>query len=621
MNTKTPAPINKLMINAATFHDTPIEPTLINFFYGDNGTGKSTIARAIYDNEGLSWQAGKKAANYSVIVYNQDFVDANFKNYGNLKGVFTVGEQNIEIQADIANKTAQRAEQDKLNDENNIKKEREESGRDGLLINFQDTCWNKAKTHREEFKYTQTGFKRKAYFAEKVLQTDNPVQHDIGELRTLYETAFDSNATIYREFQPTGANTKLKGTRGNELLTKSIINSGDAPFAEFIKAINATDWVRQGHELYAESADGKCPYCQRELPDDFEMDIADCFDKQYQADIKDLCQFQEAYISDMQGFLDVFNGNLHNVYPKLDLTEYKSKLALMEKSIEKNIRLIADKLREPSTIVTLENVKTLRNEINILIEGFNKQIHTNNDIVGAKKQKQAECTKKVWELIALTLQNEVSTYKARRKTFDDDIAVLRKLIIEGGKISRDLEYKITELNKRITSTAPTIKSINDQLHDSGFQGFTLREKRGQQNVYEVVRQDGQVAADLSEGERNFIAFLYFYHLVRGSHIDTDLRKDKIVVIDDPVSSLDSNALFIISNLVREMIGVCFNNAKYREEKHEVQDNYIKQIFVLTHNIYFHREITYNYNLMSRYHCVLSFVVSKKNNNSTVKLYV
>lgn len=43
-------------------------------------------------------------------------------------------------------------------------------------------------------------------------------------------------------------------------------------------------------------------------------------------------------------------------------------------------------------------------------------------------------------------------------------------------------------------------------------------------------------------------------------------KDKIVVIDDPVSSMDSSALFIVSSLVREMIEVCHNNFDYEGDK-------------------------------------------------------
>ena len=197
------------------------------------------------------------------------------------------------------------------------------------------------------------------------------------------------------------------------------------------------------------------------------------------------------------------------------MAEYKTKLALLEKTIEINLQRITDKLKEPSSIIALENVKILRDEINAVVEEFNKQIQANNAIVGSKRQKQAECTKYVWELIAFILQSDILTFKSRRKAFDDKVNALQKIITDGGDLSRVLETDIADLNKCIVSTAPTMKSINDLLRDSGFQGFTLREKRGQQNVYEVVRQDGQVATGLSEGERNFIAFLYFYHLVRG----------------------------------------------------------------------------------------------------------
>ena len=377
--------------------------------------------------------------------------------------------------------------------------------------------------------------------------------------------------------------------------------------------------MRQGHEHFFETPENKCPYCQQALPDNFEERISDCFDGQYQEDIDALRQFKEDYASDMQVFLNTLNANIQNAFPRLDMAEYKTKLALLEKTIEINLQRITDKLKEPSSIIALENVKLLRDEINAVVEEFNKQIQANNAIVGSKRQKQAECTKYVWELIAFMLQSDTSIFKSRRTAFDDEVNALQKIITAGGNMSRDLEIDIAGLNKCIVSTAPTMKSINDLLRDSGFQGFTLREKRGQQNVYEVVRQDGQVATGLSEGERNFIAFLYFYHLVRGSHTDSDVSKDKIVVIDDPVSSMDSNVLFIVSSLAREMVGVCFNNAEYREQEREVQGDYIKQIFILTHNVYFHREITYN--LASRYHCVSFYVVNKASNNSSIKLCV
>ena len=52
------------------------------------------------------------------------------------------------------------------------------------------------------------------------------------------------------------------------------------------------------------------------------------------------------------------------------------------------------------------------------------------------------------------------------------------------------------------------------------------------------------------GERHFIAFLYFYHLVMGSQSDEGKVENKIVIIDDPVSSMDSSSLFVVASLVR-----------------------------------------------------------------------
>lgn len=619
MNTKMTSAIEHIVLDAATFHNVPFTPTLINFIYGNNGTGKSTIAREIGADNGITWQAGKSAADYSVLVYNQEFVDANFRNYDNLKGVFTVGEKNIEIQNTIAEKTQQKSEQDKLAADRTTEKGRKEAARETLLGNFQDSCWNKTKTIREAFDATQTGFKRKAQFADRVLQIANPTEHDMAELKSLYETAFDPNARTYREFQPLGRVTRLKDSKGNELLAKSITSSGNTPFASFIKALKATDWVRQGHEHFNANAGGKCPYCQQDLPNDFEEQLAACFDAQYKEDIDALRKFYDDYQSDMQGFVDLLKENLQDVYPKINTKEYEDKLVLLEKLIEGNLQIIASKIKEPSSVVAIDNeaVKAVRDKLNELIAGFNQLIQANNSVVNAKQQKQAECKTKVWELIAFTLQSVVSSYKTSRTNLDSEILALTKQINDAHTASRAFEIAIADLNKRIVSTAPTIKSINDLLRDSGFQGFVLREKRGQQNVYEVVRHDGQIAVNLSEGERNFIAFLYFYHLVRGSHSDADVSKDKIVVIDDPVSSMDSSVLFIVSTLVREMVEVCHNNASYLDN--QVEGDYIKQIFILTHNVYFHREITYNQT--HRYQCVSFFVVNKASNNSSIRLCV
>lgn len=92
-------------------------------------------------------------------------------------------------------------------------------------------------------------------------------------------------------------------------------------------------------------------------------------------------------------------------------------------------------------------------------------------------------------------------------------------------------------------------------------------------------------------------------------------KEKIVVIDDPVSSMDSTALFLVSAIVREMINVCRNNTEYLNPK--VPGDYIKQLFILTHNVYFHREITYKQ--AGYYNCASFYMIRKNDNISSIKL--
>lgn len=95
-----------------------------------------------------------------------------------------------------------------------------------------------------------------------------------------------------------------------------------------------------------------------------------------------------------------------------------------------------------------------------------------------------------------------------------------------------------------------------------------------------------VYKSLSEGEKTFISFLYFYQLCIGTDDMTQSAKKKVIVIDDPISSLDSQTLFIVSSIVLKMIMHSDSN------KNQFKDKNINQIFILTHNLYFYKEISF-----------------------------
>ena len=79
MQRKVPSAIQNITLSRATFTNVPItDLTFVNFFYGNNGAGKSSIAHAIEEDDGVVWADGKSADDYDVLVYNQNFISENF---------------------------------------------------------------------------------------------------------------------------------------------------------------------------------------------------------------------------------------------------------------------------------------------------------------------------------------------------------------------------------------------------------------------------------------------------------------------------------------------------------------------------------------------------------------
>lgn len=616
MQRKVPSAIENITLNRATFTDVPVaDLTFVNFFYGNNGAGKSSIAHAIEEDDGVVWADGKSADDYDVLVYNQDFINENFVNYGDLKGVFIFGEEDIEAKKRIAELTEEKKKKSDAKVTAGEEYKQKTAGVDAALAQFQEACFSKTADIRKHFEKCMDGKKQKRNFAEAVLGEKTPKEHDLSELERLYGVAFDDTARAYAEFKKAGATT-YGSLPGKELLDKVIVSSSDTPFARFLKALGSTasDWVRDGHTHFSGSAGGKCPYCQQKLPANFENEIAATFDAQYQQDIRDLGQFQTTYSRETADIVRVLQTNTADAMPSLDLKAYQERLSLLESKFEVNRQRIAEKVKEPSKTVSLEDTDTLLLEIGAMIDDINKLIKANNDVVAAKKSSKGKCKTEIMQHLAFLLADEVTSYKdevARLKTEIDDVTE------HGKKLKKEigeLTTQISELNKHNANTEAAIDSINKILRDSGFQGFSIRAKDGVENVYEIVRENGTAAENLSEGERNFIAFLYFYHRVRGS-MNSEELKEKIVVIDDPVSSMDSTALFIVSAIVREMINVCRNNTEYLNP--QVPGDYIKQLFILTHNVYFHREVTYQQ--VGYYNCTSFYMIRKNDNVSTVKL--
>ena len=211
-------------------------------------------------------------------------------------------------------------------------------------------------------------------------------------------------------------------------------------------------------------------------------------------------------------------------------------------------------------------------------------INEHNQMVANITTERSKLTAQVWKFVLGELKSDLSSYQAERNSLDKAIKSLTEQISTATEDSRKKELEIRELEKQMTSVQPTIDGINAILTCFGFQGFSVAKTANGSN-YKLIRADGSEAHQtLSEGERTFVTFLYFYHLLKGSDSESGVTNDRIIVFDDPVSSLDSDILFIVSSLIKELF-----------DEVRAGTGHIKQVFVLTHNVYFHKEVTFNPN--------------------------
>lgn len=616
MADKLKSEITHIDLTGASYRDTHayVEPTFVNFFFGNNGAGKSTIARALKSGVGVTYTPGKTAADYLPLVYDQEFIDENFHSYRNMKGVFTLNAKNAKTQQDIDERTEERGKIQKARKGALEKREKAVEAQGKLERNFYKLCWDQEKPIREEFSKTQGGKGKSEPFAKEVMK-HKPIDVDMEELRRLYDSAYSSTADKYPRFTEIADVSVLDTVADSAILSVAIVNSSNTELAAFLRRIGATEWARKGHDNYAHEADCNCPYCGQKLPDDFEKTFIASFDTQYQDNLQRLQTFFSLYKQQANQLFLSIQALPTVIYPKIDTKPYTDKLAVLKSAIQSNLEIVKGKIADPATPVQTDAIAPTLQELADIINKYNELIDANNAIVAAGPKKQEECKEQVFSLLAFRLKDVIAAHLKSEADLAQDIENLDKEI---GGYDRELDRIKTELQTLRKSTVETDSakdSINNMLRDSGMQGFSLQPKVGVDHVYEVRRPDGTIADNLSEGEKNFIAFLYFYHLVYGSSSEDGDPREKIVVIDDPVSSMDSGSLFIVSTLVKQMIEVCRNNA---DNRNRIADgNFIKQMFILTHNAYFHREITYSY--VSKYEYASFYLIRKLNNKSSIKL--
>lgn len=562
----------------------------LNFIFGSNGSGKTTISRVIdnsasYPNCSVTWEAGKAL---EARVYNRDFVERHFDAESSIKGIYTFGE-NVEVVEKIKTlKTEASDIDDKITGLNKVLhgadgtggKEKERADLDAQLVEY---IWS-SKKNLDDLDQAFSGLNNnKKNFCSRYLteaQSNHAALRDVGDLRIDASTVFSSTLTEAATL-PVQDGVAFAALESAEILSKKVIGKDDVDIAALINALGNSDWVQQGRQ-YFDKLDDQCPFCQQKTDTTLRANLEQYFDASYVADLAAIDRLQEQYEEQAQALLDGYSVPAISDSVFLDHDGFGKDLAALRLALNANIELIKGKRKEPSTPVALNSTVPLLAAAKAHIDAANERVKANNDTLHNLDQRKKELSAQIWRRLLEDTKTLYGKYDTDSGNLDKAIKGLAEQIEKRGEELKAKQAEIEENERKITSVKPTIDAINKLLKSFGFVNFCLAES-AKAGFYEVKRPGGEDAkTTLSEGEKSFITFLYFYHLTRGSFTTSGATSDRVIVFDDPVSSLDSDILFIVCNLIKGIINEMRSGISA-----------VKQVFVLTHNIYFHKEITFH----------------------------
>ena len=563
----------------------------INLIYGLNGTGKTTISNFLQskNNPDFSGCSIEGLNDEKLLVYNQKFIDDNFYQ-DTQKGIFSLKSENKDAKVKVDNATQ---EIKKINDQ--IKNDELKTGfqfdlgkKKKSITDLQDTA--EEKTWDIKTKYSggdrilefclegKMGSKKSLFEYISTLQKpiDKP-KKTTEDLKKEAEATQGTNAKIYNESEIKKVDFNFWKIEEKEIFKKVIIGNENSQVAKLITKLNNSDWVKDGKKFINEpqTENETCPFCQQKtITKDLYEEIQNYFNETYQTKVTELETLEKEYWKEYQSIK-----NLETEFLKIDfIKNQETKFKLLFKSfidkLNSNWSKVNNKIKSTNIAITLESTILEQKALTDFLDTIIQEIKTHNEKVKNKQKTKNQIIKEFWDIMRWdydqTIENH-DTQKAKIKKeqldIEDKISKLQENIEEQKKIIKDAQDEMVNIQN-------AINSINSELILFGLDGFSII-PAGEKS-YKLKRPNEDIAKfeTLSEGEKTVISFLYFLELCKGKENSDEVVIEKIVVIDDPISSLSHIYVFNVAQLIRKNF---FNNE-------------YKQVFIFTHNLYFFHEL-------------------------------
>ncbi len=336
-------------------------------------------------------------------------------------------------------------------------------------------------------------------------------------------------------------------------------------------------FIEKGIKLQKEMPDNACPFCTQKIPNEIIQDYTSYFNKSI-----------ESFNQNSLNMSEILKNTLNQWNIKEILQSFERFEPLMKKDFSRNkeslenaleqIKALLEKLqKEVDKKEGVKNEKKFQEIDKKLLEiqeNIQQCVGDAREILNQKKEQKKKLEKLKTKL------KEARIKKTKHDSYDwqkSKKEAERKLLVldRGHKRLKCLLEKIdNKLKELYDQKRPDIEIINNYLKVLNLPKYSLNKD------YRVVLnsdalENSEAKMILSDGEKTTLAFVYFLARLKSFYKKEDL-KNLVVVIDDPISSLDEQRIYSTSDIVAKI-----NQELAREKLSNKEDK--AQVFVLTHN--------------------------------------
>jgi len=582
--------ISKIVLNGvASYKKEAVLDTdkKVNLLYGLNGTGKSTFSEFLYDQTGARFSQCSIEGleeNDTVLVYNQKFVQDTFYEPEGIHGIFTLSKGNADAQKVIDTTSAEVKKLTEQKRKIEEKKTKNEQKHLGEIEEYKKQVW-KIKTEYtggdRVLEFCLDGLKgNKDTLFKHIISLEKPE----GELDYSVDDLKKEAQQLQGEAQSRQLLSKVlinvEDIEQSELLSKVIVGNKNSSVASLIETLGNSDWVNTGIKyVHIDGEKGVCPFCQQKtITQNFLEQINAYFDESYNRDKSQIEQMISRYDAEIKKATDFFNAIKDDSFLEKNKAEIESLSANLISVLEHNLNTLREKAKTPSIQVSLQPINEIIESINSIIKNANNEITLYNQRIADIKGSKSKIRDSFWCLMRKEYNSVIELYAANEKAYEQSVKNAQKeLQTKTSEINTNTAL-IEENRKKTVNIDEAVENIKNGLIDIGITDFTIEKYSEEEALYRLKREDldEDVFKTLSEGEKMVISFLYFIELCKGESTAEKASNKKIVVIDDPISSLSHIYVFNIGRLI--------HNEFLRTKKYD-------QLFILTHSLYFFYELT------------------------------